>query len=931
LALLLSVQIAEAQMQHGGAPRLLKEKRLLWNTIPTISLPYFDAEEYRQRAASSGLKSLEFARMFDLSVDIKARAKHITRDDGTIYVLAIRSEGAYSLNIIFDTFRIPESAELFVYNPEFTQVAGAFTARNNKESGVFPVAPVKGDELIIEYFEPSKPQFEGEVHLSGVGHGFIDVFGYMNKKDTGPGASGECNVNVTCDEGHGWQDAKHSVVKIISGAKLCTGALLNNTRFNGTPYLLTANHCVNTTEEAEQSVFYFNYESPDCNSSTPEGYSTLSSSAIVATAPDEKLDFSLLKLSEQVPSNYQPYYAGWNLQLADNTHTTCIHHPSGDVKKISKDYEIPVSATFGDSYDENSHWLIEEWDVGTTEGGSSGAPLFDQHKRIIGDLTGGEASCSYNYNDYFAKISRSWDDFGDTDRRLKPWLDPNKTAFTAIDGYFPYQIQPSNLQAVYDGSTVFLSWNPPVNKENVVNYELFRNDSLVQSISDLSYRDNSVVADSLYFYKVRASLDNGTYTGFSDSTIVFLADYQSVPFEESFEHIDSMDVGWYTYALNGGASWTINSGGSLGVPDQPSEGQANGYFYGTENDTARWVTPKFDLSPDEVQILTFDLSMPDYNGVVDQVSLYIRYADTLPWQNIHTYKSELNFWQTKEIMLPKPTSNYLIAFEAVSKGGGGVYLDDLQIQKDSNAVPLPKVTVSSDFICEGDSIIFSLDTGDVYDSYTWDFGYGAFPETVNGYGPHTVSYNYQGSKELSLTVNARYEGYYSGVADVNETPDPMITINDSALISNYEEGNRWYFNGEPVSALDSSVFYPAEAGRCYLQVENESGCIGTSDTVYFEGMGFHKKATHPDLEVYPNPAEGMLFVEMDQRWSPGTYSIYNVQGQLLKMGDFSPSGGLKEVQAIDIQSLSAGVYILHIQFLNAMPLQRKFVKMNSLK
>ena len=456
LALLLIVQISEAQIQYGGEPRLFKDNYHLSKKIPTISLPDFNIDKYKQRTSSNRLKSLEFARMFDLSVDVKARAKQIDRPDGTVYVLAIRSAGAYSLNLIFGAFHIPEKAELFVYNQDHTQVAGAFTARNNKESGIFPVAPVKGEEIIIEYFEPDNPQFQGEIHLSRVGHGYINVFSYMDEKATGPGASGECNVNIACDEGQDWQDAKHAVVKIVSGSKLCTGALINNTEFDGMPYLLTANHCINSTEEAEQSVFYFNYESPDCNSSSPEGYSTLSSSDLVATAPDERLDFSLLKLTEQVPYKYQPYYAGWNLQIAEVTQTTTIHHPSGDVKKISKDYETPVSASFGDSYDENSHWLIEEWDLGTTEGGSSGAPLFDQHKRIVGDLTGGEASCSYNYNDYFAKISRSWDDFGNANRRLKPWLDPDKTTFTAIDGYLPYQKQPSNLQAVYNCSTIFI-------------------------------------------------------------------------------------------------------------------------------------------------------------------------------------------------------------------------------------------------------------------------------------------------------------------------------------------------------------------------------------------------------------------------------------------------------------------------------------------
>ena len=36
-----------------------------------------------------------------------------------------------------------------------------------------------------------------------------------------------------------------------------------------------------------------------------------------------------------------------------------------------------------------THVRLEDWDLGTTEGGSSGSPLFNQDHRVIGQLHGG--------------------------------------------------------------------------------------------------------------------------------------------------------------------------------------------------------------------------------------------------------------------------------------------------------------------------------------------------------------------------------------------------------------------------------------------------------------------------------------------------------------------------------------------------------------
>ena len=50
-------------------------------------------------------------------------------------------------------------------------------------------------------------------------------------------------MDVICSDGLPWANEIKSVVRILTGGTLCTGTLVNNTAQDGTPYVLTAEHC----------------------------------------------------------------------------------------------------------------------------------------------------------------------------------------------------------------------------------------------------------------------------------------------------------------------------------------------------------------------------------------------------------------------------------------------------------------------------------------------------------------------------------------------------------------------------------------------------------------------------------------------------------------------------------------------------------------
>ena len=919
--LLLQAVTLVAQIQTGEKPVSWTLKASLPEP-PVVEMPRHDYQKLRRESLSRGnMKRLEYARIMEVSVDIKQKAVARKMDQGTLYRLVVSSKDAYSLNLLFGRYRLPPGARLFVYNRQQDHVRGAFTHRNNKDSGILPVAAVRGEKVVIEYYEPRETPFEGELVLHQVGHDYLGILGLMNKGVDGFGDSGECNdsTNILCYPG--WQKARRSVVLISSQVNvegeprgtLCSGSLINNTQSDGTSYLLTANHCISTPSQAQRSHFFFNFESPTCSPTEEGPYDqTMVGSELIATPPEgDQLDFTLLELDENIPSLYRPFFAGWNLDTTNINYSVSIHHPQGDVKKFAIDSLPPLTTTYPDTlYDPDSHWHVRKWNQGTTEPGSSGGPLFDQNQLIIGDLSGGFADCNDPINDFFAKISRSWDDFGAPQYQLKHWLDPRDGGFKKMQGYLPYDTLPSHLQVSQGEGGLLLSWNGLYDTSEVDYYEINRNGSTLATTGDLQFLDAGVQEDVLYQYRVRARMTSGQYTSYSKPAYYRIWNTLLLPFAEDFP-ASGLPAGWYEASLTGSDNWSVNQGGHNNNPSSAHSGSYNLLFYGSEGDSSRMITPRIDMGSSRYVYLSFFRAQPSSSGNVDKLTVYVRFNDTLPWQRVKTYNQSQAGWTDDTIYLPAPSAGYRLAFEGVSRGGGGITLDDVRVEKDSEGFE-PAFSANRVHFCSGDPVTFTLDTTDSFDQYTWDFGYGASPRYVQGYGPHTVSYADTGSKTVRVTIEGVYQNQVDDMVRVEKIPDkPSLSQNEDTLITDATGDITWYFEGEPVSQTNDSIYITSQEGAYWVEASNLCGSA-FSDTLLVNAVGPGQN-NEQGFKIYPVPAGEAFYVELQSTASQtALLKVVNTLGAVVLEKRLKLTHGVNR-KRVDASSLSNGLYLLRIR------------------
>lgn len=339
----------------------------------------------------------------------------------------IVAANAVSLNFAF-RFRMSRHSKVKIYSSDFSHSLRDFTYDDNNSDNEFWTPIIKSNDVIVELIVPKEELNDFLFEVFQINQGYR-TFGQRTEK------SGSCNIDVSCSEAGGWENEINTVAVISTGGStFCTGFMVNTTENDKRPYFMTANHCHITVSNAPSLVAYWNYQSSKCGGKR-DGKLDQFTSGSEFMAASSKSDFTLVRLRKRPRPSWNVQYAGWDRTGADALSATAIHHPATDEKAISFDYKPTTVTNYlgEDIPGDGTHIRIQSWDVGTTEPGSSGSPLFDQNHRVIGQLHGGYASCSSHTSDWYGRFYTSWEGEGTPRTRLKDWLDPKQSGKLFVD------------------------------------------------------------------------------------------------------------------------------------------------------------------------------------------------------------------------------------------------------------------------------------------------------------------------------------------------------------------------------------------------------------------------------------------------------------------------------------------------------------------
>ncbi len=384
-----------------------------------------------------------------------------------VWRLKVHSKNAKSINLGFTKYFMPEGGILVIYSTDQQRVTGPFSPADNEEHQELWTPIFPADELVIEVQVPIQNKSLLQLELTSINHDFLGFGGLL---------SGSCNVDVLCGVDDGFpeieehRDIIQSVAVIgLGGGVFCTGFLVNNAAQDCTPYFMTANHCGINSGNAASLVAYWNYQNSTCRepgstASGQNGNGVLNdfNSGSIFRAGSGNSDFTLVELDDAVSETANAFLAGWDNGGEPPTSAVCVHHPNTEEKRISfENNPLIMTNGFGNAPSSNfTHVRVVDWDLGTTEPGSSGSPLFDQNERVVGQLHGGGAACGNNSSDWYGAIATSWNG-GSASSRLRDWLDPDDTGIVTIDGIeasfctFSIETVQTNINACPDGEAVY--------------------------------------------------------------------------------------------------------------------------------------------------------------------------------------------------------------------------------------------------------------------------------------------------------------------------------------------------------------------------------------------------------------------------------------------------------------------------------------------
>lgn len=469
---------------------------------------------------------------FDASTVAAAKAREdvaggalAESDSGSVvWTASVRVGDAHRIRLHLSNVELPKGSRIWAYGTDGV-ARGPVGRETISPEGELWCPSVAGDTVWIEVHVLSEKLAAGErcafVVDSVVETFRVDKSGAPVAPKSGAGSQNinrgdECVTDINCfSNSTNVNNASRAIgrMSFVSGGEsyVCTGGLLNGQASDGTPYFLTANHCLSSQSEVSSLEVLFDYRTTSCNGSVPQNPPSSNGGTLLATNPSS--DFTFIRLAN-VPANR--WFMGWTTSSPGNATLERVSNPYGDTQVYSSTRGVTPDGTCGGL--PNSNYLYQDKLAGGIAGGSSGSPVWMGNTVVVGQLFG---VCGNNPDDNCDPNQNIVDGrFATTFTSISQYLQNGGGGGGTLAG------TPTNLTATANGSRVDLDWIDNTTVDVV--FKIERRTSTgsfavigTTSLNVSAFSDTTAMAGTAYVYRVRAlATPGGQYTAYSNEASV---------------------------------------------------------------------------------------------------------------------------------------------------------------------------------------------------------------------------------------------------------------------------------------------------------------------------------------------------------------------------------------------------------------------------
>ncbi|OQX80992.1 MAG: hypothetical protein B6D64_02495 [Bacteroidetes bacterium 4484_276] len=237
----------------------------------------------------------------------------------------------------------------------------------------------------------------------------------------------------------------------------------------------------------------------------------------------------------------------------------------------------------------------------------------------------------------------------------------------------------------------------------------------------------------------------------------------------------------------------------------------------------------------------------------------------------------------------------------------------------------PEEVATADFsanvteVCPDGQVIFT-DNSVGATSWAWDFGEGANPATANTQGPHNVGYESAGGKTVSLTINGDITQTLTDYITVYPLPLAGFTFWQNSFVVDFTNTSSnavsylWDFGDGETGTEENPTHVYGQDGTYEVSLTATSEMCGDDvhmETIVINTVGVSETGFAENMEVYPNPSNGNIYLSLQQEVKNVSVKVFNMQGKMLLNRFFSNlKAGPTKIGGLT--NLQPGVYFMEV-------------------